>query len=196
MIDNREYFRIRDRIEIEFREIDKEEFLQLEREIKYRPSQLAGLNGRMTHTEDGLKCEDDKEALIPFLKLIDRKISAILDLLSKSSQDLQGSQAKLFTAWYGEVDISGAGVSFVLQTPIHKETLMHVKLMLPIFPYPTVHALCEAVRHREISNEDSTGWENALKFLIINDLDRDLLISYIFNREREQIRQHKALDNG
>ena len=37
---------------------------------------------------------------------------------------------------------------------------------------------------------------NLIKFLVINDLDRDLLISYIFDKEREQIRLHKALENG
>jgi hypothetical protein len=193
MTEKREFFRIKDRLEIEFREIDKQEFLQLEREIKYRPSQLCGLDSRMTYTEDGRKWEDDKETLIPYLRLIDRKVSAILDLLSRSSHDLRVGQAKLFTAWYGEVDISGAGLSFILQTPIPEQTLLHLKVMLPIFPYPTIHALCEAIRRRKISNEDSTGWKNALRFLVINDLDRDLLISYIFDKEREQIRLQKEL---
>jgi hypothetical protein len=193
MREKREFFRIKDRLEIEFRAIDKQEFLQLEREIKYRPSQLCGLDSRMTYTEDGRKWEDDKETLIPYLRLIDRKVSAILDLLSRFSHDLCAGQSKLFTAWYGEVDISGAGLSFVLQTPIHEESLVHLKVMLPIFPYPTIHTLCEVVRHREISTEDSTGWKNALRFLVINDLDRDLLISYIFDKEREQIRLQKEL---
>lgn len=196
MNEKREFFRIKDRLEIEFREIDKQEFLQLEREIKYRPSQVYSGNGWAIQHEDGRKWEDDKDIQTAYLRLIDRKVSAILDLLSKSSRAREGSQAKLFTAWYGDADISGAGLAFVLQTPFMRGALLHVKVMLPIFPYPTIHALCEAVRQREVSTDDSTGWKNALKFLVINDLDRDLLISYIFDKEREQIRLHKGLENG
>jgi hypothetical protein len=195
MSEKREFFRIRDRLEIEFREIDRQEFLELEHEIKYRPSQLYALSSRMTIAEDGRQWQgDDKEMLIPYLRAIDRKVSAVLDLLSRSER--QDSQAKLFTAWYGEVDISGAGLSFVLQTPIHEATLLHLKVMLPIFPYPMIQTLCEAIRHEEILTEDSTGWNNALKFLVINDIDRDLLINYIFDKERERIRLRKALENG
>jgi hypothetical protein len=196
MSEKREFFRIKDRLEIEFREINKQEFLQLEREIRYRPSQLYADSARTIQYEEGRKWEDDKDMQTAYLKLLDRKVSAILDLLSRYSRDHDASQAKLFTAWYGEADISGAGLAFVLQTPFKEGALMHMKVMLPIFPYPTIHALCEAVRQREVPNEDSTGWKNAFKFLIINDLDRDLLISYIFDKEREQIRLHKALEDG
>lgn len=195
MTEKREFFRIRDRLEIDFREIDRQEFLQLERQIKYRPSQLYSDNARAIQHEEGRKWEDDKDMQTAYLRLLDRKMSAILDLLSKYSQDRDLTQAKLFTAWYGETNISGAGLAFVLQTPFAEGTLLHVKVMLPIFPYPAIHALCEAVRQREITTEDSTGWENAFKFLVINDLDRDLLISYIFDKEREQIRLQKTLES-
>jgi len=196
MIERREYFRIRDRLELEFREIDKQEFIALEHEIKYKPSQLDGLNSRIKYGEEVPKCDDEKELLVPYLRWIDRKVSAILDLLSRSAHDLRSSQTKPFTAWYGEVHISGAGLSFDLPAPIHEQTLLHLKVMLPIFPYPAIHTLCQAVRKQETQYEGSTVWKNALKFLVINDMDRDLLISYIFDKEREQIRLHKALENG
>lgn len=196
MREKREFFRIKDRLEIEYREIDKEEFLQLERQIKYRPSQTFSTSAHERQYEDGRKWEDDKEMVVTYLKAIDRKISAILDMLSRSSHNQVGGQAKIFNAWYGEVDISGAGLSLVLQTPVIEGTLLHVKVMLPVFPYPAIHVLCEAVRRREVPTADSTCWRNGFKFLVINDLDRDLLISYIFVREREQIRLHKALENG
>jgi c-di-GMP-binding flagellar brake protein YcgR len=194
MTDRREFFRIKDRLEVEYREVDREEYLELEREIRYRPSQTYGLTSLPTHTENGRKREDDKDMVVSYLKLIDQKVSAILDMLAKDDPD--GSRTRPFTARYGEVDISGAGLSFILDTPLTIGTLLHVRMMLPIFPYPAVQALCEAVRHGEVSIEESPCCMNALKFLVINDLDRDLLISYVFDREREQIRLQKTLDNG
>ncbi|HAR96520.1 MAG TPA: hypothetical protein DCR97_11245 [Deltaproteobacteria bacterium] len=196
MKEKRQFFRIKDHLEIEFREIDKEEFAELEHEIKYRPSQVFEANSIKLPYEDDRTGADDKETLIPYLRIIDRKLSAILDLLSRTSHDLRMGQAKLFTAWYGEIEISGAGLSLVMPTPFAAGTLLHLKVMLPIFPYPTIHTLCEALRHQETSANDMTGWKNALKFRTINDLDRDLLVSYIFDKEREQIRLRKALDHG
>jgi hypothetical protein len=196
MKEKRQFFRIKDQLEIEFREIDKEEFAQLEHEIRYRPSQVFDSNSLKVPNEESRTEENDKEPLIPYLRIIDRKLSAILDLLSRASHDLRVGQAKLFTAWYGEIEISGAGLSLVMPTPFAAGMLLHLKVMLPIFPYPTIHTLCEALRHRETLVNGVPHWKNALKFRTINDLDRDLLVSYIFDKEREQIRLHKALDNG
>lgn len=196
MKEKREFFRIRDQLEIEFREIDKKEFAQLEHEIRYRPSQVFEASSLKVPDEDGRTGENDKETLVPYLRIIDRKLSAILDLLSRASHDLRVGQAKFFTAWYGEIEISGAGLSLIMPTPFTAGTLLHLKVMLPIFPYPTIHTLCEALRHRETLVNGVPHWKNALKFRTINDLDRDLLVSYIFDKEREQIRLHKALDNG
>jgi hypothetical protein len=196
MSEKREFFRVRDRLEIEFREIRKEEFLKLEHEIKYRPSHQYHPDSRMNLTEDLWNREDNKDLLIPYLRLIDRKLSTIMDLLAPTSCDLQNDKVFPSTAWYGEVDISGAGLSFVQETPIDEGALLFVRLMLPIFPYPAIRTLCEAVRKREVSTEGAKGWKTALKFQVINDLDRDLLISYIFDKEREQIRLHKDHRNG
>lgn len=196
MKEQREFFRITDHLEIAFREIDKKEFVQLEREIKYRPSQGYESSLGTIQSEDGRKGENDREILIPYLRVIDRKLSAILDLLSRTSHGLKDSRTKLFTVWYGEVEISGSGLAFAMQTPFVDGTLWHLKIMLPIFPYPTIHTLCESLHHREVLVDDAAGWKNALKFRTVNDLDRDLLISYVFDKEREQIRLEKALENG
>lgn len=196
MKEKREFFRIRDQLEIEFREIDQKEFALLEREIKYRPSQGFESNSLKVPHEDGRAGENDKETLIPYLRIMDRKLSAILDLLARTSHDLRVNQTKLFTAWYGEIEISGGGLSLVMTTPFAARTLLHLKVMLPIFPYPTIHTLCEALRHRETLVNGVPNWRNALKFRTINDLDRDLLVSYIFDKEREQTRLRKALDHG
>lgn len=196
MSEKRAFFRIRDRLEIEFREIGKEEFLKLEHELKYRPSHQYHPDSRMNFTEDIWNREDNKDLLLPYLRLIDRKLSTIMDLLSPTSRDRQTDRALPCTAWYGEVEISGAGLSFVYETPIDEGALLFVRLMLPIFPYPAIRTLCESVRKREVSTENLSGWNTALKFQVINDLDRDLLIGYIFDKEREQIRLHKEHKNG
>ena len=183
MNEKREFFRIKDRLEIEFREIDEDEFFQLEHEIKYRPSYQYRPDSYMDPGDEGRRREDKRDLLVPYLREIDRKLSTILNLLSPSSHDPQNDQEKTFTAYYGEVEISGAGLSFVFQAPIPEGTLLHMKVMLPIFPYPAVRMLCEVVSIRQVSGDDSVGWKEALKFLVINDLDRDLLISYVFDKE-------------
>ncbi len=81
--ERREFFRIRDRLEIEFRAVDQTEFLRLERIVKYNPTQVftQPQNSRpKKKSGDG----SDGEALISYLGKLDRKLSVILDLMTKS----------------------------------------------------------------------------------------------------------------
>jgi hypothetical protein len=187
--ERREFFRIRDRLEIEFRGVDQIEFLRLEHIVKYNPTQVfmqpQGKRAKKNRPGDGA----DNEPLISFLGMLDRKLSIIIDLLTKSSVD------DLYTKRYVEVDISGSGLSFVSDVPLPENAYAEFRLMLPIFPYPKIPVLCRVVRSAERGEGSHINWEIACKFLAINDSDRDLLIQYIFGKEREQIRSGKGLED-
>jgi hypothetical protein len=186
--ERREFFRIRDRLEIEFRAVDQAEFLRLERIIKYNPTQAFSQpqNSRpKKKSGDG----SDGEALISYLGKLDRKLSVILDLMTKSKLD------DLYTRRYVEVEISGSGLSFVSDVPLPEDGYAEFRLMLPVFPYPNIPVLCRVVRNVKREEDSRVDWEIACKFLAINDSDRDLLVQYIFGRERERIRSGKGLED-
>jgi hypothetical protein len=187
--ERREFFRLRDRLEIEFRAVDHAEFLRLEHIVKYNPTQVF-MHPQNDKTKKNKSSDGSNgEALISFLAVLDRKLSVIVDLLTKSSVD------DLYTRRYVELEISGSGLSFVSDVPLPENGYAEFRLMLPLFPYPKIPVLCRIVRSVKREENSQVDWEIACKFLAINDSDRDLLIQYIFGREREQIRSGKGLED-
>jgi hypothetical protein len=186
--ERREFFRIKDRIEIEFRGIDQIEFLRLEHLIKYNPTQVV-LNPQLSEAKrKKSKDVSDRDALTSLIGTLDRKLSMIIDLLTKTGRD------DLYTKRYVEVDISGSGLSFVSDVPMAENGHAELRLLIPVFPYPKIPVLCRVVRAQKRDSDSPADWEIACKFLTINDADRDLLIQYIFAREREQIRSRKGFE--
>jgi c-di-GMP-binding flagellar brake protein YcgR len=59
---------------------------------------------------------------------------------------------------------------------------------LPLAPFPKISTLCEVLRTDKSVKNEGKSWEIALKFLVLNDYDRDFLINYIFTKERERLR--------
>ncbi len=94
-----------------------------------------------------------------------------------------------------EIEISGSGLSFVSDVPLPENGYAEFRLMLPVFPYPNIPVLCRVVRNVKREEDSRVDWEIACKFLAINDSDRDLLVQYIFGRERERIRSEKGLED-
>lgn len=187
--ERREFFRLRDRLEIEFRAVDHAEFLRLEHIVKYNPTQVFMHPQNDKAKKNKSSDNSNGEALISFLAVLDRKLSVIVDLLTKSSVD------DLYTRRYVELEISGSGLSFVSDVPLPENGYAEFRLMLPLFPYPKIPVLCRIVRSVKREENSQVDWEIACKFLAINDSDRDLLIQYIFGREREQIRSGKGLED-
>lgn len=185
--ERREFFRIKDRLDIEFRAVDEAEYIRLEQIVKYNPTQVlldAKGNGSK---KSKVKEKPEDEAMLSFLGMLDRKLSMIVDLLTKSRID------ELYTRRYLELEISGSGFSFVSDVPLPENGYAEFRLVLPVFPYPKIPVLCRVVRSVKRERNSHIDWEIACKFLTINDSDRDLLIQYIFAREREQIRSRKGL---
>jgi hypothetical protein len=186
--ERREFFRLRDRLEIEFRVVDNEEFLKLERIVKYNPTQvfIQAPKERIVKSES---FGPDGESLFSYLAILDRKLSIITDLLTKPPVD------DLYTKRYVDIEISGSGLFFVSDVSLPENGYTEFRLILPVFPYPKIPALCRVVRSARREENSHPQWDTACKFLTINDSDRDLLIQYIFGREREQIRSGKGIED-
>ncbi len=186
--ERREFFRVRDRLEIEFRVVDNEEFLKLERVVKYNPTQVfvQAPKDRIAKSE---QFGSDGEPLLSYLAMLDRKLSIITDLLAKPRVD------ELYTKRYLDIEISGSGLSFVSDVSLPENGYTEFRLVLPVFPYPKIPVLCRVVRSAKREENSHPEWDTACKFLTINDSDRDLLIQYIFGRERERIRSGKGIED-
>jgi hypothetical protein len=183
----REYFRIDDRLTIEWKRVDGEEFQRLENIIRHNPSYAADKVREMCFPSDVMsQTKGGDEELYAYLKVLEKKLDMILELLGRH-EDGPG-----YTSLTTHVSISGAGVRFASGEPLNPGERVELRLALPIAPFPKIATLCEVVRVGEPAEDGAREWSVAVKFLVMNDYDRDVLINYIFARERERLRSEKG----
>jgi c-di-GMP-binding flagellar brake protein YcgR len=181
--DRREYFRIRDKLPVEYRRINAEEFSRLADTIRYSSTKVCD-ESQETHflKEKMSRRASEKDELFQYLQILEKKMDRIIDLLTRSSQDSS------FQSVYVDVNISGAGIRFISDLPFKEKEYLELRFVLPVFSYPKITTLCEVIRSVPVSDGKGQGYDLAANFSVINEEDRDLLINYIFVKEREQLR--------
>jgi hypothetical protein len=185
--DQREYFRIDDRLTIEFRRVAGPEFERLENIIRHSPSYGADRVREICFPSEVMsQRQGGDEELYAYLRVLEKKLDMILALLGRQEDDLG------YKSLTTHVSISGAGVRFVADEPLIQGERVEVRLSLPIAPFPKISTLCEVVRVKESTEDGTRAWTVAVKFLVVNDHDRDVLINYIFAKEREKLRSEKG----
>jgi hypothetical protein len=180
-IERREYFRIHDRLPVEFRKISADEFSKLQDFIKYNATQVTDkINEVYFLKERMIQTENDQTSI--FMSIINKKLDMIIDLLYQSKKSDTHHNRLV------DVIISGSGIQFESDVLIHENDYMELKVVLPVFPYPTITALCQAIRSDASEKNGLCSYDVAMRFLVINEKDRDLLINYVFLKERERLR--------
>lgn len=189
MNERREYFRIKDTIPLLVRKISEEEYVYLKRRIRYvpslRPEDIQGINVLSEKVERKLQQGDE---LFLFLSMIDKKLNLIMEHLLTGQKEANSNGLI-----QEEVEISGSGIKFYPRQRFELNDLLEVEMLLPMFGLPRIHLLCQVVRTGE---EETIEGEKrayvAARFVEINENDRDLLVKYIFRRERERLRQQRG----
>ncbi|OPY77159.1 MAG: hypothetical protein A4E64_01221 [Syntrophorhabdus sp. PtaU1.Bin058] len=180
-IERREYFRIRDRLPVEFRKISADEFSKLQDVIRYNATQVTDkINEVYFLRERMMQTENDQTSVI--MSIINKKLDMIIDLLYQSKKSDTHYNRLI------DVIISGSGIQFESDVLIHENDYVELKVVLPVFPYPTITALCQTIRSDVLEKNGFYSYDVAMRFLVINEKDRDLLINYVFLKERERVR--------
>jgi hypothetical protein len=186
--DRREYFRIKDRLAIEVRLISDEEFLQLENTIRYNPTQIIDKSYDMHFLKECISNnEKENGQILSYLMMIDKKLDMLIDFLYKPKKD------ELFHSSFAEVEISGNGIKFYSDLEINGGDYIEIRIVIPRFPYPKITALAQVLKGEECFVNEIKYRDATARFVVINEEDRDLLINYIFVKDREHLRLKKDL---
>ncbi len=190
MDDRRDYFRIRDRLAVDVRIITDDEFLQLENIIRYNPTQVIDKAYDMHSVKEGMSNDEkEKSQVFAYLRMIDKKVDMLVDILCKPQKN------ELYHSSYAEVEISGNGIKFISDLPIQGGDYIELRIVIPRFPYPKITALGQVLRSESYTMSDTKYGTVVARFIVINEEDRDLLISYVFMKDRERLRLKKELRN-
>ncbi len=183
--ERREFFRIRDRIPVEFRSISREEFIRLQDIIRYNPTQVVDRLHELYFIEARGESPDEHDHLYNYMQMINRKLDMIIEILGKS----RGSEN--YISIHTDVTISGSGIQFICNPPLSQGEFVELKIIVPVFPYPKITCLCQTVRTEREPGDTAAGQMTAFKFVVINEKDQDILVNYIFLKERQYLRQKK-----
>lgn len=184
--ERREFFRIDDRLTLKYRIVSEGEFRLLEDVVRFSPAsnlikadELSSIIQNIESNEG----QNKKEPIYAYLKLIDRKLDLILDMLSEKFED-----KNIYTIQHTDVNISASGIRFISSIPMNPGDFVELIIILPIYPYMKISTLCKVIRRNEKQKNMEPVNEVSLHYLIINEYDRDILIKYILMKEREILR--------
>ena len=142
-----------------------------------------------SHIEDEV---DFDPVLVKILFYLDQKIDKIIsnqDIILKNF-DTEEEMQELSEA--GEcIDISGSGAHMLVTEELNPGTLLELTIEPPFNTSIQIILLGEISRISKSKDKENNGFEASITFTAINEDDRENLIKYIFQRQRELISSRK-----
>lgn len=95
------------------------------------------------------------------------------------------------------VNLSGGGLRVRMSSAVPIGDLVHVRLYLPLAPPKVVNAVAEVLRCNEITLrlEKNPVFIIAMKFIHIDEKDRESIIAYLFAEQRIQLQYEAEREN-
>jgi hypothetical protein len=174
--ERREYFRITDRLQLECRPITYQESLALEKSLS-QDFLLEDRYGRLSKTPGSPPLIRD---LYARLEAVERKLDRVMEVLL--ARDGAGYIR------YAEVDVSASGIRFSSDIGWDEGTYLELQIGLPSIPVAKVSALGKIVRTERKSGDVNGPWQIGVSFVAMREKEKDLLVHYVFSKERERLR--------
>jgi c-di-GMP-binding flagellar brake protein YcgR len=117
-----------------------------------------------------------------WLKLINIKLDEILRMLTLQREGFS-------TLPFKQVNISGNGMSFFSPDALAKGTIIEARVVLT-----TLYSVALFLYGEVITGEPAeNGWTIGFRFINLDDLIRNEIIRFVFEREREVIREKRGI---
>jgi hypothetical protein len=166
----REYSRVDACIPCEYRLVPPEE----------KPHVQARVSGDKIATESRYipNRENSDPVFEEWLQILNLKLDAIIHLMNLRQEGYSGLP-------YKDINISGGGMGFSLPEAIPLGEILEIKLMLT-FQQPV-----ELILYGEVvsSNLVNGGHFVAVHYIHMDDFIRDMIVRFVFEREREILRE-------
>jgi hypothetical protein len=170
-IDNqREYSRVDAYIPLEYKLIDNQH-------KQYIRSRVAG---EIILSEFKSLPEPDDQLVAEWLKTINTKLNSIIRMLTIHHEGFDQLPMR-------KVNISGGGISFSTDTPYSPGDILEFKLTLTM-QYPLSLFLYGEVVEE---SKNTPEYDTSVQFIAIDDFIRDEVIRFVFEKEREILREKR-----
>lgn len=168
-VERREYFRVKDVLQIELKKFPSFEVVPTSRVLGYPSS----INLEMSVAPDTVD-----PFVVRQFQSIHQKLDAILEYLCMDKLGFANLE-------YKEVDISAGGIRVKTTEVFNEGDILEVKIILPTVPpiylicYGKVKRCSNCIEHNEV----------ALEFVSISEDIRSLIMKYVLQRQRQDIRR-------
>ncbi|MBW1980178.1 MAG: PilZ domain-containing protein [Deltaproteobacteria bacterium] len=128
---------------------------------------------------------DEEVMVLRYLQVLDAKLNWIIE-------QLQGDD-KVFTVEGQTIDIGGNGLCFRTSTCLPVGSFLKLRLRLPATMPVSVNLLAEVLRvdHSAAHSGSQEGYVVAVRFLALQEEQREQIIQFIFGHERRELRRRK-----
>ncbi len=137
-----------------------------------------------SHIEDEV---DFDPVLVKIMFYLDQKIDIILSNQEKILKKLETEDLQDIPASGDCIDISATGVNMLIKEKLNENALLELTIAPPNNPAIHITSLCKLMRICPSKDKEKKCFEVSLIFTAINEDDREELIKYIFQRQREMI---------
>ncbi len=121
-------------------------------------------------------------AIVQLLVNIDRKLNMILGSFNAHAREIGVGKDAIIE------NISGSGAKLSGEEEVGIGEILRLEIVLPTFPISPVTILGEVIRVKRPDNARGGRFEIVVKFTEITEEDRDSLIRYVFQKQREMLR--------
>ena len=182
----REMVRVDDILEISHRVLTSAEKDSLSEEIT-GPSTGAGLDTVSAILQSAGRTVDPESPTWRAISLLDRKLDMIISLLQKNEHASQETEYVR-----SGVNVSGSGIRFPSQQEYKKGDFLWIAMIFPSSPPMRVEAIAEIGRTGTSKNYldrlPGSIIDVSSKFVAINAQDKEHILRYTFQRQRELLR--------
>jgi len=139
-----------------------------------------------TGEELDLTAEHTSAEILNEIRTLNKKIDFIINYLIKPDDK------NILDEEQSEVNLSGSGIKFISSDNLKTGDFLKMKLVLPLSTGIVIDFIAEVIRViKPVGNAESNDPESseiAVKYVAINEDDREMIIRYTFKRQRELLR--------
>jgi len=170
--------------------LDKDDYKEVQKEHLNKTPDKCGTQAYLSETwhherENTNKDSEIGAAIVQLLINIDRKLNVILDSVDTSGKNVMREKKATIE------NISGAGAKISCEEELAVGDILRIELILPTFPISPIIVFGEAVRVEESDVSRKKDFGVVVKFTTIREDDRDTLVRYVFQKQRELLRSSK-----
>ena len=188
-VQRREMVRVDDFLEISHRKISPAESETLSREITDRSSGQSGLDSVSSVIRSAGRTVDPDSPTWRAIALLDQKLDYLISLLQTDNHSHDADFIRC------GVNVSGSGIRFPSQQMYEKGDLLWIAILFPISPPLRVEAVAHVARAAKSAKleEKLPGAiiDVSSKFIAINPRDKEEILRYTFQRQREVLRARR-----